>query len=251
MYQFFVKPEQINGTQAVITGSDVNHIVHVLRMKPGEEIAVNDGLHTWQCRIAEMDSEQVVAVVDGQAEGNELPSKIYLFQGLPKADKLENIIQKSVELGVYEIVPVAMKRCVVRLDEKKQEGQIKRWQAIAESAAKQAKRGLIPQIHSVMNYREALEYASSVDVFLLPYEHAQGMAQTRKVLSSIRPGASVAILIGPEGGFEEEEVSSAQNRGAQVITLGRRILRTETAGPAVLAMLNYVLEADQQEDLTE
>lgn len=244
MYQFFVKREQVNGKEITITGSDVNHISHVLRMKPGEPIGINDGQDTWRCRILALEEDRITAVIEEKAEGNELSSRIYLFQGLPKADKMETIIQKSVELGVYEIIPVAMRRCVVRLDEKKQAAKQKRWQAIAESAAKQAKRDLIPAVREVMEYGDALAYASGLDVFLLPYEHAEGMAQTRRLLSSIPRRASVGILIGPEGGFEEEEVSRAAESGAGVITLGRRILRTETAGPAVLAMLNFCLEED-------
>lgn len=242
MYQFFVSPEQIAADKAVIIGSDVNHIVHVLRMKPGEVILVNDGTRTLRCRIDTLGEEEVHAAVEAEEASCELPCRIYLFQGLPKADKLENIIQKSVELGVYQVIPVSMKRCVVRLDEKKQEAKRKRWQAIAESAAKQAKRSLIPEIGSMLEYREALKAASDLDVFLLPYEHADGMERTRRILSEISPGSTVGILIGPEGGFDEEEVSMAEAAGAKVVTLGRRILRTETAGPALLAMLDYCLE---------
>ncbi len=244
MYQFFISREQISDGKATITGSDVNHMKNVLRMKPGEEIFVNDGEHTWLCELRELDADQIIASVKEQVKSSELPVRIYLFQGLPKADKLEQIIQKSVELGVFEIVPVAMKRCVVKLDEKKQDAKCKRWQAIAESAAKQAKRSLIPDVHNVMNYKEALMYAASMDVILLPYEHADGMKRTREVLFQIKPGSSVAVLIGPEGGFDEDEVKYAKQQGAEVITLGRRILRTETAGPAVLAMLGLCLEQD-------
>jgi len=244
MYQFFVDSSQVTEQEAIIIGNDVNHIKNVLRMKPGEEIQVNDGEHTWLCEVKELHAEQVTAFIKEQVENSELPVKICLFQGLPKADKLENIIQKSVELGAYEIVPVAMKRCVVKLDEKKQDAKRKRWQAIAESAAKQAKRSLIPDVRSVMNYKEALAYAGDMDILLLPYEHAEGMKRTREVLYGIKPGSSIGILIGPEGGFDEDEVELAMQRGAEVITLGKRILRTETAGPAVLAMLGLCLEQD-------
>lgn len=242
MYHFFVEPTQIAGNAAVISGPDVNHIRNVLRMKAGEEIEINDGTATWLCEITALEEDRVLAAVKGQREGSELPCRITLFQGLPKADKLETVIQKSVELGVYEIIPVAMKRCVVKLDEKKREAKRKRWQAIAESAAKQAKRGMIPQVGAVLGYEAALAEAGRLDVFLLPYEHAQGMAHTRELLSQLAPGKRIGILIGPEGGFEEEEVEQAIAQGAEVITLGRRILRTETAGPALLAMLNLCLE---------
>lgn len=244
MYQFFVDRSQVTAQEVTIIGDDVNHMKNVLRMKPGEEIQVNDGEHTWLCEVKELTAEQVTAVIKAQAEDSELPGRIYLFQGLPKADKLESIIQKSVELGVHEVIPVAMKRCVVKLDEKKQDAKKKRWQAIAESAAKQAKRSMIPEIHAVMSYKEALAYAASMDVLLLPYEHAEGMKHTREVLYQIKPGAAIGIFIGPEGGFEEDEVELAKKQSAEIITLGKRILRTETAGPAILAMLGLCLEQD-------
>lgn len=242
MYHFFVEPQQIADGTAVITGQDVNHIRNVLRMKPGETVEVNDGTDTYICGIVRIQEDRVLAEVREKKEGSELSCRITLYQGLPKADKMETIIQKSVELGVYRIVPVVMKRCVVRLDEKKQETKRKRWQAIAESAAKQAKRGMIPGISGVLTFEEMLQEAEKTDHFLLPYEHAEGMSRTREVFSQIKPGETVGILIGPEGGFEQEETEQAAKRGAEVITLGRRILRTETAGPAVLAMLDLYLE---------
>ena len=244
MYQFFVEPSQIQGNRIVITGSDVNHIKNVLRMRQGETILISAGDNLeYTCLVSEMEAEEVIADISYVQEvGMELPSKIYLFQGLPKADKMETIIQKCVELGVHEIVPVQMKRCVVKLDCKKEEAKRKRWQAISESAAKQAGRGLIPDIHPLMTYKEALLYASDKEHILVPFEHAENMQATRDVLSAVKPGEQVAIFIGPEGGFEDEEIAQAENCGAQAITLGRRILRTETAGMAVLAMLGYVLE---------
>ena len=182
-------------------------------------------------------------------DGVELPSKVYLFQGLPKGDKMEFIIQKMVELGVYEIIPVAMKRCVVRLDDKKAKSKIARWQGISEAAAKQSKRGVVPQIHDVMSYQAALEYAQTMDVKLVPYEMeetldgASGMAGTKKIIEGLRPGQSVAVFIGPEGGFEESEIQAAIDAGMKPITLGKRILRTETAGMTVMAWLMYQLES--------
>ena len=243
MYHFFIKPEQVAAHEVAIIGSDVNHIKNVLRMRVGEQICVNDGSHEYLCSIAQLDAEEVTAKIEQVSETtSELPSRIVLFQGLPKADKMETIIQKCVELGVHEIVPVQMKRCVVKLDCKKDEAKRKRWQAISESAAKQAGRGLIPDIHPLMTYKEALLYASDKEHILVPFEHAENMQATRDALSAVKPGEQVAIFIGPEGGFEDEEIAQAENCGAQAITLGRRILRTETAGMAVLAMLGYVLE---------
>ena len=175
---------------------------------------------------------------------NELPSKLYLFQGLPKSDKMELIIQKAVELGVWEVIPVATKRAVVKLDQKKAAKKRERWSGISESAAKQAGRNVIPEIKQVMNFQEALSYAKSLDVLLIPYELAEGMQATKERIQAIQPGQSVGIFIGPEGGFEQEEVKLAMEAGAYPITLGRRILRTETAGMTMLSVLMYHLEQE-------
>ena len=151
-------------------------------------------------------------------------------------------MQKAVELGVYQVIPVATKRSVVKLDAKKAEKKTERWQQIAQSAAKQAGRGYIPEVHSVMTYKEAMEYARKLDVVLIPYELAEGMEETKKMIRQIQPGQSVGIFIGPEGGFEIEEVEEAINAGAKAITLGKRILRTETAGLTTLSVLMFHLE---------
>lgn len=245
MYQFFVEPSQIMGKRIVIQGSDVNHIKNVLRMRVGEEIAVSNGVdgREYRCGIEEFAADEVICSLRFiKEDGVELPSKIYLFQGLPKADKMELIIQKAVELGAYEIIPVAAKRCVVKLDEKKAAGKRSRWQGIAEAAAKQSKRGIIPQIGEVMNMKQAIAFAQQMDVRLIPYELAEDMGHTRELIGAVRPGQSVAIFIGPEGGFEEAEIQEALQAGIEPITLGRRILRTETAGMTVLAWLGYLLE---------
>ena len=172
----------------------------------------------------------------------ELSSKLYLFQGLPKQDKMELIVQKAVELGAYQVIPVSTRRSVVKLDEKKALKKVERWQQIALSAAKQAGRGYIPQVADVMSYPEALSYAKKLDVVLIPYELAEGMKETKEIIESIVPGQSVGIFIGPEGGFEKEEVELALEWGAKAVTLGRRILRTETAGLAMLSVLMFRLE---------
>ncbi|MCM1143116.1 MAG: 16S rRNA (uracil(1498)-N(3))-methyltransferase [Blautia sp.] len=245
MYQFFVEPSQIQGTRVVITGSDVNHIKNVLRMKVGEELAVSNGSDgkEYRCGIeAFLDGEVLCTLRFIKEDAVELPSKISLFQGLPKGDKMELIIQKAVELGVYEIIPVVAGRSVVRLDEKRAQNKLARWQEIARAAAKQSKRALIPKVQQIMKMEEAVVYAEAMDVKLIPYELAEDMAQTRELISRIKPGESIAVFIGPEGGFEEKEVKAAIERGITPITMGRRILRTETAGPAVLAWLMYHLE---------
>lgn len=245
MYQFFVEPSQIQDKRIVITGNDVNHIKNVLRMKIGEEIAVSNGIDgkEYRCGIEELGEDQIVCTLRFiREDGVELASQIYLFQGLPKADKMELIIQKAVELGVHEVIPMATKRCVVKLDEKKAVSKINRWQGIAEAAAKQSKRGVIPQVHSVMNMKEAVAYAGEMEVRLIPYELAEDMAHTKQLIEQVKPGQKVAIFIGPEGGFEEAEVQMALEAGIEPITLGRRILRTETAGFTILSWLMYHLE---------
>ena len=245
MYQFFVEPSQIQGTRVIITGNDVNHIKNVLRMQPGEEIAVSNGEDgkEYRCGIEELYEDEIVCTLRFVKEdGVELPSKIYLFQGLPKADKMELIVQKAVELGIYEIIPVSTKRAVVKLDEKKAKSKIVRWQTISEAAAKQSKRRIVPQIHTVMSFKEAVAYAKDMQIKLIPYELAEGMEKTREIIGSLKPGEEIAIFIGPEGGFEENEIQTALDNGIEPITLGKRILRTETAGFTILSWIMYQLE---------
>lgn len=245
MYQFFVKSHQIVGKEITIINQDVNHIKNVLRMKIEDEIAVSNGIDSkeYRCRIKEFKEESILCEICFiKEDGVELPSEIYLFQGLPKSDKMELIIQKVVELGVFEIIPVATKRAVVKLDEKKAKSKTIRWQGIAEAAAKQSKRRIIPKVREVMTFSDALEYAQEKDLILMPYELAEGMATTKKMIEGIQHGKSVAIFIGPEGGFTEVEVNKAIGSGACPITLGKRILRTETAGFTILAWIMYHLE---------
>lgn len=244
MQRFFVTPDQVGEDKIRIQGSDVNHMKNVLRMRPGEEVMVSDGNNRqYRCRVEDYpEGEAVLAILEAGLVDTELPSRIYLFQGLPKQEKMELIVQKAVELGVCQVIPVQTRRCVVKLDAKKAAKKVQRWQQIAESAAKQAGRGYIPVVSEVMTFQEALAFSEALDIRLIPYELADGMEGTRKILDGIRPGQSVGIFIGPEGGFEKEEVSRAVEAGAMPITLGKRILRTETAGIAVLSILMYRLE---------
>lgn len=244
MHRFFAEPGQIGEKEIVITGADVNHIRNVLRMRADEEVLIADGQGAeYRCKFTDLGENEVRAQILWKLDGNaELASAITLFQGLPKSDKMDLIVQKCVELGVDRIVPVSTKRAVVKLDAKKEQTRLKRWNTISESAAKQSGRGVIPEVSGVMSFGKALEEAKKLDVLLIPYERAEHMAETRRVMGEIRPGQSVGIFIGPEGGFEESEVEEAVAAGAQAITLGKRILRTETAGLAVMAMLGYLLE---------
>ena len=235
------------GKRVIITGGDVNHIKNVLRMKVGEELSVSNGVddREYRCGILEFQKDSVICELRFiKEDGIELPGRVYLFQGLPKADKMELIIQKAVELGAFEIIPMATKRAVVKLDDKKAKSKKLRWQGIAEAAAKQSKRGIIPQIHDVLSFREAVAYADEMSLKLIPYELAEGMEGTKRIMEQIgkdKP-ASIAVFIGPEGGFDEAEVELAKEHGILPITLGKRILRTETAGFTTLAFIMYQLE---------
>ncbi|MCR4739122.1 MAG: 16S rRNA (uracil(1498)-N(3))-methyltransferase [Lachnospiraceae bacterium] len=247
MYRFFVEEDHINGKEIYIDGSDLNHMKNVLRIKPGEEISVQvpSEDREYRCSLKTYEDDRAILTLLFIKEENvELPGRIYLFQGLPKGDKMELIIQKAVELGVYEIIPVSMKRSVVKLDEKKKAARVLRYNAISEAAAKQAKRGIIPKITNVMSFGEALEYSKDIDVRLLPYElhDSSTFEDTRSILGSIKKGESIGIFIGPEGGFDDEEITLAREAGYREITLGKRILRTETAGMTVLSWLVYLLE---------
>ena len=246
MYQFFVPPENIQGNRVVITGEDVNHIKNVLRMKEGEEIAVSNGEDgkEYRCGILELGEEILCELRFIKEDDIELPSKITLFQGLPKADKMELIIQKAVELGVYRIIPVDTRRTVVRLDAKKEESKVKRWNAISESAAKQSKRSLIPEVSGVMSFKDALAETKDYGLKMIPYECAEGMGQTRELIKRAQAGMDIAVFIGPEGGFEEDEIEKAQAAGVLPVTLGKRILRTETAGLCILSALMLQLEEE-------
>lgn len=237
MFNFFVDECARTGDSFRIGGKDYNHICNVLRMQVGDTVLVSCGGTSSLCRLQSMEADAVVAeIVEENYRDTELPVRFYLFQGLPKGDKLELIIQKAVELGVAGIVPVEMSRCVMKLDEKKKKARRERWQAIAESAAKQSKRNVIPEVSDVLTYKQAMEKAAELDLFLVPYENERGMAATREALDRIKPGMSVGILIGPEGGFEDREIDLARQTGGAVISLGQRILRAETAAVTAVAM---------------
>ena len=244
MHHFFVSPEQIDDKYVTITGGDVNHIKNVLRMKIDEELLISNGQDKdYYCKIESVSDDEIKAVIlDEEFEGTELPTELYLFQGLPKSDKMELIIQKAVELGVKEIIPVATKRCVVKLDDKKEASKIKRWQAISESAAKQSRRTIIPEVSSVMSFKEAINRAKEFELGIIPYENFKDMTETKEVLKKVQKGIKIGIFIGPEGGFEESEIQYALENGIHPISLGKRILRTETAGLAILSVLMFQLE---------
>ena len=225
MHRFFVPEENRTENEIVIHGDDVNHIRNVLRMTKGEKIMVSCGKGVdYECEIlAVSDSEISLLIRDEKPAVSELPVKI----------KMELVIQKAVELGAASIVPVKTKRCVVKLDAKKEEKKVTRWRTIAESAAKQSGRGVLPEVTAVKSFSEALSMANEMDYVMIPYELCEGMKES--VLSfteasQIKRGGRIGIFIGPEGGFERGEVDAAVAQGIKPISLGKRILRTETAG---------------------
>ena len=245
MYHFFVEEEQVNGENAYISGSDVNHIVNVLRMKIGEELLISvKGDWDYLCKIEEIENDRVNLKLLESMEQRELPIKLTLLQGIPKSDKLEMIIQKATELGVSNIIPVKTNRVVVKIDEKKTQAKVNRWNAIAQSAAKQSKRSIIPKVLKPQTLDNALEIVKDYGVKLLPYENADGIKKTKDILNSLDSKNNIAVFIGPEGGFEEAEVKKSTDSGFEVITLGKRILRTETAGLALLSNIMIRLEEE-------
>ncbi len=250
MYNFFVDESEKQGSCFVITESDFNHISNVLRMKTGDEILVSCNGQASLCKI-EIFSDYVKAeIIEENYHNTSLPVKLHLFQGLPKSDKMELIIQKAVELGVEEITPVEMSRCVVKVDEKKKKSKKERWQLIAESAAKQSKRVIIPKVNDIISYKQFLEKAEALSLLLVPYENKEGMKATKEALSLIKNGDTVGILIGPEGGFSETEIEQAENKGGKTISLGSRILRTETAAITATAMCMLHIEMNLENDET-
>ena len=244
MVRLFSAEENKTENGFVITGSDFNHIRNVLRMRIGEKIQVSTETdRVYNCEIAAFcEDSAALAILSEEAAGTELKAEIWLFQGLPKGDKFETILQKAVELGACAVVPVEMKRCIVRPDPKKAEARLKRYAAISEAAAKQSKRNRIPQVGPYMTLKEAAAFCRDFDRIFVPYENAVNMQETKRLFSEVKAGERIAVFIGPEGGFEESEIEALEAAGAHAVTLGKRILRTETAGMTVLSVLMFGLE---------
>lgn len=247
MYHFFVESSEISDSEVRITGSDYNHLKNVIRLKNGDKVMISvrgeDGKGNMMCQVDSFtDDAAVLLILDEEAPQTELPCEVTIYQGLPKSDKMELIIQKCVELGATRIVPVSMKHCIMKLDDKKADSKISRWNAISEAAAKQSKRSVIPTVDSLMSYKEALNEAVTGDLVLVPYENEEGMSATRRLIGGIKAGQRVSVFIGPEGGFDTKEIELAKEMGANPVTLGKRILRTETAAMATLSMIAYQIE---------
>ena len=237
MHNFFVKNENLFGDSVKIDGADFNHIKNVLRMKQGEQFLVSFDGKSSLCELDYFDDDCAIAkIIDKDFTDTSLPIEIYLFQGLPKSDKLELVIQKAVELGVHQIIPVQMERCIAKIESNKAKQKTERFNAIAESSAKQSKRTIIPTVKEPLSFKGALEMATKLDMLLIPYENEQGILSTKDALSKIKKGDKVGVLIGPEGGFSQAEIDLAREVGLS-ISLGKRILRTETASITALSML--------------
>ena len=241
MPKFFFNKSDISRGQVQLFGEDEKHIKTVLRAREGEEITLCDGEGMdYQCRIASLERGVLLDILSQDVCETEPKTKITLYQGLPKADKMELIIQKCVELGVDRIVAVSTERAIVKLD-KKETKKLERWQKIAEAAAKQSGRGKIPEIgQQVLKFKEAVAEAKELDGAIIPYEREQETG-IRQFVQNFK-GESVGVFIGPEGGFADEEIALAQENGITPITLGKRILRTETAGMTTTAILLYELD---------
>jgi 16S rRNA (uracil1498-N3)-methyltransferase len=244
MHRFFIPKDNISGTVAIIEGDDAHHIQKVLRLRTGEKIVLCDGRGMdYIVAIQSMQKGQVIGqVTDTRPVITEPRTRVTLIQGLPKGSKMEVVIQKCVELGIYNIVPVHTERAVVRIDDEKNIAKkLLRWQRIAEEAAKQSQRGIIPEISQPVSFNEAVSNISAkLKLILWEGEREQSL---RKVLESYpeKPD-SIAMLVGPEGGLDAGEVDLAREHGWLSVTVGSRILRTETAGMAVLSAIMYAME---------
>lgn len=241
MPKFFVAHDKITENQIVIDTEDVAHISRVLRLGAGDVITVCNSAGTdYEAEITALEQGRVICkILSCEQSASEPNIKVTLFQGLPKASKMEYIIQKTTELGIHEIVPAKLSRCVVKIDNKKDEAKkLDRWQKIAEAAAKQSGRGIIPKVSPVMTLDEIIEKSKDFDLFFVPYE-CEEQKTLREVLLSKKNVKTVGFVIGPEGGFDIAETDKLRQNGIDTVTLGKRILRTETAGEAVLAMTMY------------
>lgn len=242
MQQVFVEESQVGKEYVTITGYDAHHLIHVVRLKIGEKLRVSTtGGRNYLCRVAEIGDSFLQADILSDLISSELPATVLLFQAIPKGERMEAVIEKTVELGVSEIIPVSMQYCVVKLTPEKATAKVRRWQAIAENAARQSKRSALPVIREVCDFSDALQDFLQCDLALLPYENERGMEATQEALAEIRPGQTIGIMIGPEGGFSLEEVEAVEHK-ARCLSLGKRILRTDTA--AITAMSLVMLELE-------
>lgn len=246
MPKFFIKSNQIENDKITIIGEDVNHIANVLRKQIDDELNICniDTSDNFLCQIKKIEKEKIECkIIKTTASKTETNTYITVFQGLPKAEKMEFIIQKCTEIGVKEFVPVQMERCIVKFDSKTANKKIERWEKIAETAAKQSGRDIIPKVENVLNFQNLLNLIKKYDIVLLAYEN-EHRNTLKNVLKNLKKAENlkIGIIIGPEGGITDAEVKSLEQNGAKTITLGNRILRTETAGIVTSSIIIYELE---------
>lgn len=248
MPKFFVTNQQMKNQQFEIIGKDVNHIKNVLRKKEGEQITVcnTDSFIDYSCEILKLEEEKILCKIQKELETNaESNTKVTIFQGLPKADKMELVIQKAVELGVFDITPVEMKRCIVKLTDKEKIKKLQRWQTIAEVAAKQSGRNTIPKINDVISIKNICNLCTEYDIVIVAYEKEKENKlkyELENLKLKQKNDFKIAVVIGPEGGIEEEEIKQLKEKEAKIVTLGERILRTETVALNILSILMYELD---------
>lgn len=252
MPKFFIENKNITNNIITIQGKDVNHIKNVLRKKSGDQLEICNKTtqQDYICEIDKLEEEKITCKILKKTENNaESKIKVTIYQGLPKSDKMELVIQKSVELGVYEIAPVEMKRCVVKIDEKDKNKKIERWQKISEVASKQCGRDIIPKINNIVNVKNICDFIKNYDIVLVAYENEieSTLKEQLKYLKQHinydnQNKIKIGVVIGPEGGLEEQDVELLKENEAKIITLGKRILRTETAGMITTAILIYEIE---------
>lgn len=245
MPRFFVKTEQIRENEIIIIGEDVKHIKNVLRKQIGDilEICNQETEKTYKCEITELREQEIINNIIEEITSTEDKIEVDIYQGLPKADKMELIIQKSIELGVNAIIPVEMKRCVVKLDSKTESKKIERWQKIAESAAKQSGRNTVPEIRRIIKVADIAKLKDEYDLIIVCYENEKDNYIKNELLKlKDKQEPRIAVVIGPEGGLEEKDVEYLKQNGAAIVTLGNRILRTETVALNLLSVIMYELE---------
>ncbi|ONI39111.1 hypothetical protein AN639_06675 [Candidatus Epulonipiscium fishelsonii] len=241
MKKFFVYPEQIIDDKITIDGSDYNHIINVFRLKIKDKLLINDRQgNEFICIITSVGKLSLIATIEHKfIVSTEPKAKITLFQSLIKAEKMELVLQKSVELGVYQIIPIITDRCVVKLETSKMENKISRWKKIIEAASKQSGRNLIPEIKYPINFNEVTDYTNETDLNIIPYEKENKISLKNILETKLKE--NINVVIGPEGGFTEEEIYHIKSNNFNCVTLGKRILRSETATLTVIANIMYEL----------
>lgn len=241
MNRFFVNSSQIDDKNIKILGEDVKHIKNVLRLKPMDKVEVVSQGIIYLCQILDIESNTInTLILDSRKGENESPINIVLYQGIAKGSKMDFIIQKATEIGVAKIYPVITNRTIVKIkDVKKEQNKVERWNTIAKEAAKQSKRDILPEVSNIISFDEMLYILKDENNIIVPYEREDSFG-LKEALVNAKPG-NINIIIGPEGGFEEEEILKLKNIKGQVVTLGPRILRTETAGLVVASIVLYEL----------